>query len=138
VLTRLGILRLTGVPPVAPALPVSQRAELEAVTRTTQAAVAARDEMLATSATDAQVRSSGTLGSRPLVVLTAADQGSSERSQVWRSFQDELADLSSDSAHRIIEGANHSSLVHDRIHAEATSDAIRQVVEAVRTGHLQR
>ena len=133
-LTRLGILRVTGFPAADPALPSAQRAELNTVGRTTQGAIVFRDEIFAQPATDAQVQASGTLGSRALMVLTAGDQGSPERDHVWRRLQDELAGLSSDSVHRIIEGANHSSLVHDRIHAEATSGAIRQVVDAVRTG----
>jgi hypothetical protein len=139
VLARLGILRLLGYPAIDPALPAPQRAELDAVMRTTQLAVAYRDEILATPATDAQVRATGALGSRPLAVLTATDHGhppetAAHMGQFWRGLQDELAALSSNSVHRIIEGATHTSLVNDRLHAGATSDAIRQMVEAVRTG----
>jgi pimeloyl-ACP methyl ester carboxylesterase len=139
VLARLGLLRLTGYPAIDPALPAPQRAELDAVMRTTELAVAYRDEILATPATDAQVRATGSLGSRPLAVLTATDHGhppetAAHLERYWRGLQDELAALSSNSVHQIVDGATHTSLVSDRHHAAATSDSIRRVVEAVRTG----
>jgi pimeloyl-ACP methyl ester carboxylesterase len=139
VLARLGILRLIGYPATDPALPAPQRAELDVVMRTTQLAVAYRDEMLATPATDAQVRTTGTLGSLPLAVLTATDHGypperAAHMEQFWRSLQSELAALSSNSVHQIMEGTTHTSLLNDRLHAQATSDAIRRVVGAARSG----
>jgi pimeloyl-ACP methyl ester carboxylesterase len=133
VLARLGLLRLTGYPAIDPALPAPQRAELDAVMRTTQLAVANRDEFLATPATDAQVRAAGTLGALPLAVVTATDHGTAAHLEhYWRSLQDELTGLSSNSVHHIIDGATHTSLVNDRRHAAATSDAIRQVVDVAR------
>jgi pimeloyl-ACP methyl ester carboxylesterase len=136
VLTPFGIPRLIAVPPVDPDLPAAQQAELEAVARTTQHAVAARDEFLATPVTDEQVLASTTFGARPLVVLTAPDLGpaTAAEQQSWRTMQDELAGLSSNSLHRDVDGANHTSLVHDHRHAQVTSNAIRQVVDAARTG----
>jgi hypothetical protein len=60
-------------------------------------------------------------------VVTA---GKSEPS--WLELQDKLATLSSNSIHRVVEGATHTSLEYDRSDAQATSAAIVEVVAAVR------
>src|SRR5215212_8727862 len=94
---------------------------------------------------DAQVRDTGNLGARPLVVLTAGDHrrdfaaGISAAAQtqfegVWRKLQAELAALSGNTVHRIVDGAGHQSLQLDPTYVPMTSAAILQVVEAVRTG----
>jgi hypothetical protein len=72
--------------------------------------------------------SQGSLGNKPLAVVTA---GESEPS--WLKRQDDLATLSSsNSIHRVVKGATHSSLVYDRSDSQATSAAIVEVVAAVR------
>ena len=48
-------------------------------------------------------------------------------------MQDELAALSPESIHRVVEGATHESLLYDKGDSQVTSAAIEQVVEAVRT-----
>jgi hypothetical protein len=60
-------------------------------------------------------------------VITA---GESEPS--WLKRQDKLATLSSNSIHRVVKGATHTSLLYDRSDAQATSAAIVEVVAAVR------
>jgi hypothetical protein len=60
-------------------------------------------------------------------VVTA---GKSEPS--WLERQDKLATLSSNSIHRVVKGATHTSLLYDRSDAQATSAAIVEVVAAVR------
>ena len=45
-----------------------------------------------------------------------------------------LAALSTDSVHRVVDGASHEALVGDPVHAPTTSAAILEVVNAVRTG----
>ena len=52
--------------------------------------------------------------------------GESEPS--WLKRQDDLATLSSDSKHRVVEGATHTSLLYERSDAQATSAAIVEVV----------
>jgi hypothetical protein len=47
-------------------------------------------------------------------------------------MQDELAALSSESIHRVVEGATHVSLLYDKRDAKVSSAAIEQVVKAVR------
>jgi pimeloyl-ACP methyl ester carboxylesterase len=68
------------------------------------------------------------LGSRPLAVVTAG-----EGSQAgWAADQDALAKLSTNSDHRTIAGSTHASLIEDETHAAQSSQAIRDIVEAVR------
>jgi hypothetical protein len=57
-------------------------------------------------------------------------RGQSEPS--WLEQQDDLATLSSNSKHRVVEGATHTSLLYERSDAQATSAAIVEVVVAVR------
>jgi hypothetical protein len=45
----------------------------------------------------------------------------------------ELAALSTDSVHRVIDGATHEGLVADEQHSAATTQAILAVVSSVRT-----
>jgi pimeloyl-ACP methyl ester carboxylesterase len=70
------------------------------------------------------------LDGKPLFVLTA-EQGNSEG---WMSHQDAMATLSTNSLHEVVPGATHQSLVDNPTHAAAVSQAIVDVVEAVRTG----
>lgn len=70
-----------------------------------------------------------TLGSRPLVVLTAAR----DAQQGWLPLQDELARLSTNCSHRVLPNASHSSLVQNPPDVAQVSEAIHDVVEAVRT-----
>jgi pimeloyl-ACP methyl ester carboxylesterase len=104
-----------------------------------------RDEMRAAAATESHLR--GTVeeylmantsggqaawledfGSKPLVVLTAAVGNDA----AWVETREQLATLSDESAHRLIEGADHSALIHDEAYAAATSDAILDVLASVR------
>jgi pimeloyl-ACP methyl ester carboxylesterase len=70
------------------------------------------------------------LGSKPLFVLTAGS-GSDAASF---TAQEQLALLSTNSAHRVVEGASHQSLVSDPDDAATTTQAILAVVSAVRSG----
>ena len=134
-LARVGILRLLGYPKIDPALPEQQRAELDVLMRTTRLTVTYRDEFLAMATIGEQGDAAGTLGTLPLVVLTATDHGGPpDQEQYWRGLQDELAALSSNSRHRIVAGTTHTSLVDDRTGAQATIAAIDAVVVAARTG----
>ena len=65
---------------------------------------------------------------KPLVVLTAGVGSDPD----WVATHEDLATLSDNADHRIIDGADHSALIHDRAHAAATSDAILDVVASVR------
>jgi hypothetical protein len=74
------------------------------------------------------VSNMGSLGDKPLAVVSAGEQSPS-----WLEMQDELAALSPDSIHRVIEGATHESLLYDKGDSQVSSAAIEQVVDAVRT-----
>jgi hypothetical protein len=71
----------------------------------------------------------GSLGDKPLAVITAGTQ-----SPDWLEMQEELAALSPNSIHRVVEVSTHKSLLYDRHDAQVSSAAIEQVVEVVRTG----
>ena len=62
-----------------------------------------------------------------MAVVTA---GASEPS--WLKRQDKLATLSSNSVHRVVKEATHTSLLYERSDSQATSAAIDEVVAAVR------
>jgi hypothetical protein len=89
---------------------------------------------------DAQVRTTPGLDGRPLVVLSASDHSEqglppptvAQFERDWLRLQAELATLSSNNQHLVVEGSRHGTL--QTTYAGVTSDAIRRVVEAARTG----
>ena len=142
-LTRLGVFRVTGGDMAGCGLPVQQCKEAQAYLRSTRYRVTWSQEMLAPDR-DAQVRATGDLGDKPLMVLSAGDHGRdfaagvsgtarAEFERTWHELQSELAGLSTDSTHLVVEGAGHSTLQTDQKDAQVTSAAITKVVEAVRT-----
>jgi pimeloyl-ACP methyl ester carboxylesterase len=128
-LTRLGLIRLTNFYPAHPDLPSQQREQIEAFNSSTQQVATTVEEFRATPQTSAQVRSTGSLGGKPLAVISAGEQSSD-----WLEMQDELAALSPNSIHRVVDGATHESLLYDKGDSQVASAAIEQVVEAARTG----
>jgi pimeloyl-ACP methyl ester carboxylesterase len=125
-LARLGVLRLLSkLDPAPPELP-QQRAQIDALTPSTRQVTTTALEFLAPTQT-LRLGSQGSLGNKPLAVITA---GKSEPS--WLKQQDKLATLLSNSIHRVVKGATHTSLEYDRSDAQATSAAIVEVVAAVR------
>src|SRR5918994_1482163 len=127
-LTRLGVIRLTNFYPAHPDLPPQQRAQIEAFNSSTQQVGTTVEEFRATPETNAQVRSTESLGEKPLAVVSAGEQSSS-----WLEMEAELAALSPESIHRVVEGATHESLLYDKDDSQVTSAAIEQVVDAERT-----
>ncbi len=97
-------------------------------------------ERRARDAISEQAAETGTLGDRPLVVLSSGvaprmpgvtDEVLEELYETWLVLQAELATLSTNSDHRTIEGATHY------IHRDAPDTviaAVREVVDAVRRG----
>ena len=67
---------------------------------------------------------------KPLVVLTAG----SGSDAAHLASQNELATLSTNSVHRVIDGATHEALVADEDAAATTTQAILDVVSSVRSG----
>ena len=70
-------------------------------------------------------------GDKPLVVLSAGVGSDAD----WPQKQQRLAQLSTDGAHRVVDGASHDALVGDPVHALTTSHAILAIVQSMRTGH---
>jgi pimeloyl-ACP methyl ester carboxylesterase len=124
---RLGIVRLLSkLDPASPELPQKQRAQIDALTPSTRQFTTYVLEFLAPTQT-LRLGSPGSLGNEPLAVVTAGTQEPS-----WLERQNKLATLSSNSIHRVVKGATHTSLVYERSDSQATSAAIVEVVGAVR------
>ena len=137
-LAHLGFTRLTGAYPAQCGLAAAQCAEERAWMMSARKMDAFVAEMGAPQR-DAQVRASATLGARPLVVLTASEHSdmvspayASQFDALWRQLQADLATLSTNSTHSIVDGSTHGSLQTQ--HAAVTSAAVQQVVQSVRTG----
>ena len=71
-------------------------------------------------------------GDRPLIVLTAGSHARGPGG--WARLQASTAALSSDSEQGMVPGATHGSIVNDRRYAATITEAVREVVEAVRAG----
>lgn len=144
VLAAMGVIRLSGVFPLPPDLPPLQRKQAENVIYQTPHLIAAFKEFDALPETMEQAHNSQGLGGKPLAVVSAsehegeaitdskAEARQSERA--WQELQEELADLSPNSTHRVIEGSDHLSVVTNQRDAQQTSEEILKVVEAVRSG----
>ncbi|WP_221934753.1 alpha/beta fold hydrolase [Georgenia yuyongxinii] len=83
------------------------------------------EEYVRANASMEQAASLGDFADKPLVVLTAGS-GMADSS----AAHDALATLSTNSAHRVIDGATHTSLISED--ADATTQAILDVVTSVR------
>jgi len=88
-----------------------------------------RDEFAELPASLAEARSARSFGNLPLVVLTAARDAMAG----WLPLQDSLAALSSNSSHRVVP-FTHNGLVVDPAAARVSSQSIRDVVHAARSG----
>src|SRR5215216_5802907 len=107
---RLGIIRLLSMlDPASPELPPQQRAQIDALTPSTRQFTTSVLEFLAPTQTR-RLGGPGSLGNKPLAVVTAPKQAEPG----WLEQQDELATLSSNSIHRVVKGATHTSLLYDR------------------------
>jgi pimeloyl-ACP methyl ester carboxylesterase len=111
-------------------LPAQARDEQRAFWATPRHSRSLRDEFseLRTAMTQANALTS--LGDRPLMVITARKDAEGG----WAAAQNDLARLSTNSAHRVLDNATHSMLTEDKATAAKSSRAIRDVVDAARTG----
>jgi hypothetical protein len=89
-----------------------------------------RDEFSKIRASLREARELKSIGAKPLVVLTA--QKGAEGN--WGAVQDDLAELSTNTDHRLLPDAEHANLTDDKEVAAMSAQAIRDVVDAVRTG----
>jgi len=110
-------------------LPPDSRQEVRANIATASNIRSTIDEYVQANASTQEAAALRGLGDKPLVVLTAGIGNDLEHSEA----QDRLAALSTNSAHRVIDTADHEGLVADEAGAAATTRAIRDVVTSVRT-----
>jgi pimeloyl-ACP methyl ester carboxylesterase len=132
VLSRLGIVRLLNLAPADPRLPAEAQRALTVTKNSTDGAIAMKEEMQAVSTNRSQAQAAGDLGSLPLRVLSATKHGTPELEAHTLGLQRELAALSTDSEHTVVDGADHTSLVTDQHGARPTIAAILDLVERVR------
>lgn len=111
-------------------MPPRERAEMKMMWSSPDFQTSRAQEMDASPTIFAQAHNLGTLGSLPLIVVTAAKGAS----PAWSELQQDLASLSTNSEHRILDDATHVSLVFNPKHAELAARAILDVVAAARTG----
>ena len=131
---RLGVARLLAG---AEASTLSPRSADQArvTSATAESARSTIEEYLLTA--DASVDEAASLtdfGHKPLFVLTAGT-GSAPG---WMTKQNKLAALSSNSVHHVVPGAAHADLVFEQRPAAVVSQAIDDVVSAIRTGQPLR
>jgi pimeloyl-ACP methyl ester carboxylesterase len=127
-LARLGYVRLSGLFNAwGEGLPARQAAESAAFLASYRHLRTTLDESRAWDVLCAEVRRAGGLGNTPLAVVTAGKDVLPGQPEL----QGELAELSSDSIHLVVPGADHVTLVTRREHALTVVEAIRQVVDKV-------
>jgi pimeloyl-ACP methyl ester carboxylesterase len=124
---RVGLVRLVGSFGYGD-LPPQARDEVRAKTATADYASGWIDEFSEANASGAEAAMLTDFGNKSLVVLTA----DAETDATHDAAQNKLAALSTDSSHRVIEGASHAGLIFDKRYAEATIRAILDVVSSVR------
>ncbi|MDH4366198.1 MAG: alpha/beta hydrolase, partial [Acidimicrobiia bacterium] len=112
------------------ALPAQSRDEIRASAATASYIRSTVGEYALADVSGREAASLVSFDDKPLVVLTAG-VGSGA---AWLKSQDHLATLSSNSVHRVIDGVNHPGLLFEEGGAEATTDAILDVVSSLRNG----
>lgn len=125
-LARMGL----GVALAGSHLPSDDAAPVDAMSATPRAGRNARDELWMLPVVFEQARALTSLGDRPLVVLTSAENA--RDSDGWMEAQEELAGLSTNAVRRDA-ATSHAGIVEDADGAAASMEAIASVVRAVRT-----
>ena len=111
-------------------LPPQEQAQVQASTATAGTLRSTLQEYATASASMVQAASLRGLADKPLMVLSAGTGNAAD----WPQKQERLAALSTNSVHRVVDDASHEALVGDETHASTTSQAILDVLSAVRTG----
>jgi pimeloyl-ACP methyl ester carboxylesterase len=110
-------------------LPPQSRAEIRASIAKADTVKSTIDEYVQANTAMEQAAQLTDFGSKPLVVVTAGDGAASD----WPAKQDALAGLSTNSAHRTVASAVHEDLVAKQADAAQSTQAILDVLSAVRT-----
>lgn len=88
-----------------------------------------RDEVFNLQSALTRSQALTSLRSKPLIVVTAVK----DAQEGWMPLQDEMLTLSTNSVHRVIQNATHTSLTEDGAESGISSQAILDVVDAVRS-----
>jgi pimeloyl-ACP methyl ester carboxylesterase len=125
---RLGVFRLAYASAFAD-LPASARDQERADQASPRLQTSARVEVAQLRASLREAKDLTSLEGLPLVVVTAGLQAQ----RGWVAAQDGLASLSTNSSHRVLPDMEHTSLITSESGAAESSEAILDVVAAVRT-----
>jgi pimeloyl-ACP methyl ester carboxylesterase len=125
---RVGLVRLLGSFGYGD-LPAQSRDEVRAKTATADYASGWIDEFVQANASGAEAAMLTDFGAKPLVVLTAG----AETDATHDAAQTKLAALSTNSSHRVVDGASHPGLIFDEHYAKVTARAVLDVVASVRS-----
>jgi pimeloyl-ACP methyl ester carboxylesterase len=125
-IARTGIPRVFNLYPSNPELPPLQREQSHSLYYRTPHQVAVFEERGTIPETMEKARGTGTLGKKPLMVVSSADHDAQTG-----ALQEEFTSLSSNSTQRVVGDSTHLSLVVNRDHARQTSASFLEVVEAV-------
>jgi pimeloyl-ACP methyl ester carboxylesterase len=109
-------------------LPPRSREEVRASVATPSTLRSTIDEYLQAAASSEQAAALRDFADKPLIVLEAG-RG---HDAAWSAAQNRMARLSTNSVHRVIDGATHEDLVGNEEDAAATTQAILDVVASVR------
>ena len=88
------------------------------------------DEFLAANASMGQAAALTDFADKPLVILTAGVGSGGD----FVAAHEQLATLSTNGVHRVIDGATHETLLADEKDSEATTQAVLDVLALVRGG----
>ena len=134
-LVRLGVMRALGLLQPDSGLPAPYNEELKASFAATKDWDAQSAEFLASLNSAKQVGEVAFSQDLPLFVLSATEHGTPPaQEQIWQSWQKDLASLSTNSVHHILDGADHASFWRDPETVKVSVAAILQVVDAARNG----
>ena len=125
---RLGLARLYAQSDFG-SLPPRSRDEVRASVATASMFRSTIDEYVQATASMEQAAALRDFADKPLIVLTAG----SGHDAAWSAAQNRMATLSTNSVHRIVDGAIHEDLITNEEDAAATSQAILDVVSSVRS-----
>jgi pimeloyl-ACP methyl ester carboxylesterase len=124
---RMGLAQLSSSSPTLPEPAAAQAAWFASSPR---GLTNARDEQAALQTAMRQAQALTTLGDKPLIVLTSLDELT--HTPGWGTAQAQLATLSSNSSHSVID-VTHAAVLDDPGSAAAAVRAISDVVASVRT-----
>jgi hypothetical protein len=110
-------------------LPPRSRDEVRASVATASTLRSTIDEYVQASASTEQAAALGDFADKPLIVLTAG----SGNDAAHAASQNDLATRSTNSVHRVVDGAAHEDLIANEEDAAATTQAILDVVASVRS-----